>query len=136
MDIFKINDVDSTTMGIYFLEGVYRDLTKLPEPKDTLVNDWADEHGKERDLSARKYKSQTIALPMLVKGSTDADLAGKISALNAILLAGYFNLKCYGINRQFDLVYTGVSSYEYLDRYTCTVTITCENDYPQLNTPI
>lgn len=132
---FKINDIDTATMGIVFLEGVYDELTKPPVPKDTLVNDWDDEHGTERDVTSRVYKSRSLQLPVMIEGSSRADFLSKKQAFVALLLTGYFNLKCYAINRQFNLIYMDASDFKDYSTYG-TMNIIVEDDYPQLNTPI
>lgn len=132
---FKINDIATATMGIVFLEGVYDELTKPPVPKDTLVNDWDDEHGTERDVTSRVYKSRSLQLPVMIEGSSRADFLSKKQALVALLLTGYFNLKCYAINRQFNLIYVDASDFKDYDTY-CTMKLIVEDDYPHLNTPI
>ncbi|WP_017258394.1 hypothetical protein [Pedobacter arcticus] len=135
MTNFKINDIPTETLGITILEGVYSELLKLPKPKDTLVNNWKDEHGTERDLAARVYESAVINIPVLLIGSTVADFVAKRTAFNAMMLNGRFNLKCLDINRQFDLVYTDTTNFKG-DDYYASFTLVCADDFPQLNTPI
>lgn len=132
---FEINNVDSETVGIIFLEGVYDELTKPPVPKDTLVNDWTDQHGKERDVANRVYKSRSLQLPIMIEGNSRADFLIKKQAFVALLISGYFNLKCYDINRQFNLIYIDANDFKDYGSY-CTMNLQVEDDYPQLNTPI
>ncbi len=134
-DVFKINDVDAATLGVVFLEGVYDELTKFPEVKDTLANDWADEHGTERDVTARKFKSRNIALRVLIMGSSKADMLTKKQALLSLLLGGYFELKAYGLNRAFTLIYTGANGYRDYGDF-CEVTLQVEDDYPHIVAPL
>ena len=132
---FKINDIDDTVWGATFLAGVYDELTKPPMVKDTLANDWADQHGKERDVAARKFKSRQLSLPIMMMGSTAADFLAKKQAFTAMLLAGYFNLKCYDINRQFNLIYIDANSFKDYSTF-CVYNLIVEDDFPHLNTPI
>lgn len=132
---FEVNDIDSKIGGVTFLEGVYDELTKPPVPKDTLVNDWADEHGKERDAANRVYKSRPLQLPIMIEGNSRADFLTKKQAFVALLLSGYFNLKCYDINRQFNLIYVDANDFKDYGTY-CTMKLLVEDDYPHLNTPI
>lgn len=135
VDRFDINNVDAATKGITFLEGIYDELDKIPEPKDTLLNDWPDQHGKERDVTARFWKSTQMSVHILIKGNTRAEFVANRQWLKGILVAGYFNLKCHGINRQFNLVITGVGSQKYYGNIG-EVTLLLEDDFPQLITPI
>lgn len=132
---FAINDIDIRQLGVTILDGVYDELTKLPEPKDTLVNDWKDGHGKERHLAGRVYKSRQLNMPIIIEGNSRADFLAKKQAFNATMLAGYFTLKCYDLNRQFTLVYTGATAHKDFENF-CTLTLVVEDDYPHLNTPI
>ncbi len=132
---FKINDTPVETLGLIILDGTYNELLKLPKPKDTLVNNWKDEHGAERDLTARKYESNTISIPMMLKGASIADYLAKRTAFNALMLSGRFNFKAMQLNRQFDLVYIDTTNFKGEEDY-CHFTLVCIDDFPQLNTPI
>ena len=136
---FKINNIDIANMGATFLDTdaikIYDELTKPSVPKDTLINDWPDQNGKERDVSARVYKSRQLTLPVMIEGASRSDYLNKKIAFNNLLNSGYFNLKCYDINLQYDLIFIDVSSYKYYTTY-CTFNLIVEDDYPHLNTPI
>lgn len=132
---FKINNTDDKAMGVIFLEGTYDELLKLPKVKDTLINNWADEHGAERDLIGRVYESRMLNIPIYLHGDTIADFLAKRLAFNAIMLAGAFNLKAIELNRQYDLVYSDTTNYKGGNNW-CSFTLVAFDDKPQLNIPI
>lgn len=134
MTEFEINNKDANILGVVFLEGVYDELTKLPVPKDTIVNDWADQHGKERDLNARFYKSRQLSLPVMIEGNDRLDFLAKKQAFNNLLIKGYFYLKSSLLQQQYKLIYIEAINYKDCHAF-CTLTLIVEDDYPHLINP-
>lgn len=132
---FAINNTDTTTIGLSFQDAVYAELLKPAKAKDTLFNNWPDEHGTERDLESRVYESRTLSLPAILQGSSVADFTAKLAAFNALMLDDYFNLKAYSINRQFTLCYSEVTNFVSYDTF-CTFNLIVFDDYPQQVLPI
>lgn len=132
---FAINNTNTEAMGVSFSDPVYAELLKPAKAKDTLFNDWPDEHGTERDLESRVYETRVLNLPVILQGNSVADFTTKLKNFNALMLLGYFNLKAYSINRQFTLCYSEATNFNSYDTF-CTFTLVVFDDYPNQNLPI
>jgi hypothetical protein len=132
MHNFKINTNDITaTYGIFFLEGVYNELLKVPKAKDGLTNNWADQHGTERDLTARYFESRTLNLPCVLQGATKEEFITRLNAFQQFCLtAGYIDLDAEFLNRRFNLCYQEVSNFQEIDGYAASFTLVLIDDFP------
>lgn len=135
MDAIYFNNNLASVYGLTFLEDTYQELRKPAKVKEGLTNNWADEHGTERDLQSRVFETRTLTLPVLIDGSNELDFSQKHQAfIDFIVNAGYFFLKVQRTNRIYKLVYADVTNYkDYYDH--CTFDLILFDDYPQLTTP-
>lgn len=136
MDGFYFDNTPASDYRLTFLDGCYKELRKPAKPKGTLINNWPDEHGTERDLSTRYLETRTLTLPVMIEGVSEVDFSLKHQAFNDwILAAGYFDLKVERLNRIYTLIYDDISDYR--DFYTfCTFNLILLDDYPHIITPI
>ncbi len=79
-----------------------------PEPKDTLLHSWLEDHGIDVDLSTLRFNERKCELNYIIKGSSLADLVSKIIAFKtAINKNNYRYLKLYGIPGIFLIYVSG-----------------------------
>lgn len=133
----KINEQDpSVAYGLFFKEGTYEELLKLPSRKPGLQQDWPDEDGMEVDADANHYDSRPLALPVVMSSDSDEDLLLKYQTFGAIVLAGGpIVLDAYFLNRRYTLRYVSVSNVVW-DGSLVTFTLNLMDDHPSATTPI
>lgn len=124
--------------GLVFLPGTYNELLRLPEAKAGYFNNWPDEDGIERIITAPKFEALTYNIPVCHWGSDKTDFFEKYNRLCTFLLtAGYFELDAVNIDRRYTLFYQRIQSVEKLSLIDNSQgdilvksTLTLANDFP------
>lgn len=132
-----INGTDpSATYGLFFKDGTYQELLKLPTRKPGLQQDWPDEDGIEVDGAANNYDSRPLALPVAMWADSEEALLLKYQGFGAMVLDGDpIVLDAHFLNRRYTLRYVGVSGVVW-DGSLVTFTLNLMDDYPTDLTPI
>jgi len=132
-----INGADpSVTYGLFFKDGTYQELLKLPTRKPGLQQDWPDEDGMEVDGDANNYDSRSLALPVAMWADNEEALLLKYQAFGAMVLAGDpIVLDAHFLDRRYTLRYVSVSNVEWSDTLV-TFTLNLMDDYPTTLAPI
>lgn len=142
--LYKFNTNDCfTSFGLVFEKGTYDELLKLPKVKDGYTKNWPDENGTERDLTARYFESIPVNLPVVILGTSQADIITKYNALaNFLMTSGYFNFDVKRLNRRFILLYQDMTQFSKLTKFyqgnkpAARLVLSLINDFPTTNTPI
>lgn len=133
----EINEQNpSTAFGLFFRDGTYQELVKLPARKPGLQQNWPDEDGAEVDAGANNYESRALALPVAIHAESEESLLLKYQAFGAMVLAGDpIVLDAYFLDRRYTLRYVDVSNVVWSDALV-TFTLNLIDDYPTATTPI
>lgn len=136
--VFKIKGADAlSTYGLRFLEDVYDELLRFPKIKPGVENNWQDQHGTERDVTASYLESNEFNLKMLLHGANAVDFQSKYAAFIAFFSTpGYFNLDVVFLNRRYRLLNRGISETRVLNNRAMEFTWQLVDDFPQTVTPI
>lgn len=134
----RLNDSETEGLGLYFKrDGLYRELLKLPKPKQRFFNEWADEHGKDYDDSAPTvYESLEYDISCYLWATDAANLQYKRSAiLDLISAPDGFTLFSNTLGRGYHLRYIDSPSFRNLTplfvqgKLYCEFTLKLENNF-------
>jgi len=135
---FELNANNTESLGLFFKRGsLYKELLKLPKPKQRVFNEWPDEHGKEYDTtSPTVYESLTYTIDCYLVAADVADLMNKRRVLLELLSApDGFSLYSNTLQRGYSLRYIDSPSFNTLvpvwrnDTLYCEFSLALENNF-------
>lgn len=138
----KLNGNDLiATYGIYVVKGGYALMNEPPKRKEIYSHSWNDEDGTDRETSAIKFESKSIALPLFIKASSVSDFQTKWDAFKAVVMApGRFTLDIILFNRRWTLLFDSITDFKFFDlsssKVIATFTLNIIDDTPNTVTPI
>jgi len=115
---FELDQQDTASLGLFFKQGaLYKELLKLPKPKETYAYDWKDQHGKERDtISPVRYEELKYSIDCYMIADNIDDLQIKRSAILELLSNPTgFVLYSQTLGRTFKLFYEDSPSFNVLN---------------------
>lgn len=106
--MFKIDNIDMATLGMFILRGGDYDLLSFPSRKPVPTNDWFEEDGIEVDLSDVAFNEKEVALKCYLKGISTSDFLTKLTTLKNVLTAsGMRSVLIAAMNKTFSLRFKG-----------------------------
>lgn len=132
-----INGIESEVgFNAFFEDGVYAELARPAEKKDSLMQNLSDQNGTDVDLEANFYESKSMALPISIYGNTQEELLLRFNAFSDFLTSGVpIVLSVHFFGRKYTLRYKSVSNLIWNDTIV-NFSLNVFNDNPTANTPI
>lgn len=136
--MFNINEANTEGLGLYFKrDSLYKELLRLPKPKERYTKDWRDEHGLEVDrMSPTRYEAIEYSISCYLVAEDVNDLQEKRE--NIITILGNpngFRLYSQTLGREYRLDYLDSPSFRNITplfiqgRIYCEFTLNLRNNY-------
>lgn len=136
----SFNDSPVESLGLFFKrDSLYKELLKLPKPKERYSFDWKDDHGKERDtISTVVYEAVTYNVACYLVAENLPDLQAKRSAILELFSSpGGFILNIHTLGKSYHVYYMDSPSFNTLTpiwtkgKLYCEFTLNLENDFQE-----
>lgn len=134
----NFNSTPITSLGLFFRKGsLYKELLKLPKPKERFFNEWPDQNGREYDTtSPTVFEALQYSIACYLTADSIGDLQQKRSdILELISKPEGFTLFSQTLGRGFALRYIESGSFNTINpiwskgKLYCEFTLTLENNF-------